>query len=127
MSPEQVTLKPAVYVVSCGTLHAIVKEFVYSRSIKEFTRTRSEMSEHSRIELLVFEERGKPEYPEKNLLEQSREPTTNSTDIIDTGSGNRTRDTLMEGGHSHHCTIPAPRLHHPCSLDSHRCFYVLFF
>jgi len=25
--------------------------------------------------MLVFEERGKPEYPEKNLLEQSREPT----------------------------------------------------
>jgi len=23
----------------------------------------------------VFEERGKPEYPEKNLSEQSREPT----------------------------------------------------
>jgi len=29
--------------------------------------------------MLVFEERGKPEYPEKNLSEQSREPTTNST------------------------------------------------
>ena len=28
---------------------------------------------------LVFEERGKPEYPEKNLSEQRREPTTNST------------------------------------------------
>ena len=27
--------------------------------------------------MLVFEERGKPEYPEKNLLEQRREPTTN--------------------------------------------------
>ena len=26
-------------------------------------------------------ERGKPEYPEKNLSEQSREPTTNSTHI----------------------------------------------
>ena len=25
--------------------------------------------------MLVFEERGKPEYPEKNLLEQEREPT----------------------------------------------------
>jgi len=30
---------------------------------------------------VVFEERGKPEYPEKNLSEQSREPTTNSTHI----------------------------------------------
>jgi len=29
--------------------------------------------------MLVFEERGKPEDPEKNLSEQSREPTTNST------------------------------------------------
>jgi len=27
--------------------------------------------------MLVFEERGKPEYPEKNLWEQRREPTTN--------------------------------------------------
>ena len=31
--------------------------------------------------MLVFEERGKPEYPEKNLSEQMREPTTNSTHI----------------------------------------------
>ena len=33
------------------------------------------------LEKLVFEERGKPEYPEKNLLEQGRRPTTNSTHI----------------------------------------------
>ena len=41
------------------------------------------MSVRSRIklEMLGFEERGKPEYPEKNLSEQSREPTTNSTHI----------------------------------------------
>ena len=32
-------------------------------------------------QMLVFEERGKPEYPEKNLSEQEREPTTNSTHI----------------------------------------------
>ena len=31
-------------------------------------------------QMLVFGERGKPEYPEKNLSEQSREPT-NSTHI----------------------------------------------
>ena len=31
--------------------------------------------------VLVFEEGGKPEYPEKNLSEQGREPTTNSTHI----------------------------------------------
>jgi len=28
-----------------------------------------------------FEERGKPEYPEKNISEQGREPTKNSTHI----------------------------------------------
>ena len=32
-------------------------------------------------EMLVFEERGKPEHPEKNLLVQGQEPTTNSTHI----------------------------------------------
>ena len=31
------------------------------------------------LEGLAFEERRKPEYPEKNLSEQRREPTTNST------------------------------------------------
>ena len=33
------------------------------------------------LEKSVFEERGKPEYPKKNLLEQRREPTTNSIHI----------------------------------------------
>ena len=33
------------------------------------------------LEMLVFEERGKPEYPEKNLTEQRREPATNSNHI----------------------------------------------
>ena len=28
----------------------------------------------------------------------------------DTGTGNRTRATLVEGECSHHCTIPAPPL-----------------
>ena len=32
--------------------------------------------------MLLFEERGKLDYPEKNLLEQRREPTTKSTLII---------------------------------------------
>ena len=27
--------------------------------------------------MLVFEERGKPQYPEKNFWEQGKEPTTN--------------------------------------------------
>ena len=29
-------------------------------------------------QMLVFAERGKPEYPEKNLSEQSREPTNSA-------------------------------------------------
>ena len=33
------------------------------------------------LKMLVFKERGKPEYPENNLSKQSREPTTNSTHI----------------------------------------------
>ena len=33
------------------------------------------------LEMLVFEERGKLEYPEENLSEQGREPTTNSTHL----------------------------------------------
>ena len=31
------------------------------------------------LEVLVLEERGKPEYPDKNLSEQRNEPTTNLT------------------------------------------------
>ena len=34
------------------------------------------------LEVLVFERRRKQEYPEKNLSEQRREPTTNSTHIF---------------------------------------------
>jgi len=33
------------------------------------------------LEMLVFVERGKLEYPEKNMPEQRREPNTNSTHI----------------------------------------------
>ena len=33
------------------------------------------------LKVLVFKERGKTEYPEKNFSEQRRKPTTNSTHI----------------------------------------------
>ena len=36
---------------------------------------------------LVFEDRGKPEYPEKNLSELWREPTTNSTPTYGVDAG----------------------------------------
>ena len=57
-------------------------------------------------QMLVFEERGKPEYPEKNLLEQSREPT-NSAHL-------RCRIRESNPGHIggrrvlYHCANPAP-------------------
>ena len=34
------------------------------------------------LKMLEFEERGKPESPEKNLSEKRREPTTNSTHVM---------------------------------------------
>ena len=55
--------------------------------------------------MLVFEERAKPEYPEKNLSEQSREPTKNSTH-----TWRRVRESnpghIGGGEHSHHYAIP---------------------
>ena len=52
--------------------------------------------------MLVLEEREKPEYPEKNLSEQSREQQTQPT--YDTKSGNQTRATLVGG----ECSDTAP-------------------
>ena len=55
-------------------------EFVYPRSTQEFLSTRLIVSVRSwsnwNLEMLVFEE-----YSEKNLSQQEREPTTNSTSI----------------------------------------------
>ena len=59
------------------------------------------------LEMLVFEERGKPEYPEKNLLEQGREPTTNSSHIW-----HRRRD--LNPGYIGGRRVLSP-LCHPCS------------
>ena len=57
--------------------------------------------------MLVFEERGKPECPEKNLSEQG-ENQQKTQPAYDTGSGNRTQATLVGGERSHHCATPAP-------------------
>ena len=57
--------------------------------------------------MLVFAERGKPEYPEKNLSEQRREPTTNSTHIW-----RRVRES--NPGHIGGRGVLSP-LRHPCS------------
>ena len=55
----------------------------------------------------VFMEGGKPENPEniprsKDKNQQQTQPT------YDTGTGNRTPATLVEGECSHHCAIHAP-------------------
>ena len=57
-----------------------------------------------------FGERGKPEYPEKNLSEQSREPTTNSTHIW-------RRDLESNPGHIGGRRVLSP-LRQPCSSNS---------
>ena len=59
------------------------------------------------LKVLVFQERGKPEYPEKNLSEQGRESTTNSTHIW-------RRRQESNPGHIGGRRVLSP-LHHPCS------------
>jgi len=54
-----------------------------------------------------FEERGKPEYPGKNLSEQGREPTTNLTHIWRQGRE-------LKPGHIGGRRVLSPLLH-PCS------------
>ena len=85
----------------------------YPRSTKEFIRTGWNVSVRSRsnwnLKVLVFKERGKPEYPEKNLSEQGREPTTNSTHIW-----RRRQDS--NPGHIGGRRVLSP-LRHPCSPD----------
>ena len=63
------------------------------------------------MEVSVFEERAKPEYPEKTLLEQGREPTTNSTH-----KWRRPRD--LNPDHIGGRQVLSP-LRHPCSAKSY--------
>ena len=59
--------------------------------------------------VLVFEEGGKPENPEKNPRNKG-ENQQQTQYTYDAGSGNRTRDTLVGGNRSHHCATPGCRL-----------------
>ena len=59
-------------------------------------------------QMLVLEEGGKPEYPEKNLSEQSREPRTNKR------SPHMTPSPGIEPG-PHWWEASALPLRHPCS------------
>ena len=60
------------------------------------------------LEMLVFMEEGKPENPEKNPWSKD-ENQQQTRPKYDTGTGNRTRATLVGGERSHHCAIPAPQ------------------
>ena len=62
--------------------------------------------------MLVFEERGKPEYPKKNLSVQG-ENQQQTQPTYDAGTENRTRATLVGGECSHHYTPPPPPTPHP--------------
>ena len=53
-------------------------------------------------QMLVFGERGKPEYPKKKTS-LSRVENQQTQPTYDAESGNRTRDTLVEGERSQHC------------------------
>ena len=59
------------------------------------------------LEMLVFVEGGKPEYPEKNSRRRD-ENQQQTQPRYGFNSGNRTRARLMGGECSHHCAIPAP-------------------
>ena len=76
------------------------------------------------LEMLVFVEEGKPEYLEKNP--RSRDENQQQTQPrCGVNSGNRTRGTLMGGEWSHHCAIPAPRIHRVGVLVVTWCFLTM--
>ena len=55
---------------------------------------------HKSNQMLVFDERGKPEYPGETSHSRVENQQTQST--YDTGCRNGTRATLLEGKCSHH-------------------------
>ena len=74
----------------------------------------SKSNQHKSNQMLIFGERGKPEYPGKNLSGQSREPT-NSTHIW------RPIRESVEGQCSHHCANTA--LINPALLETLETIY----
>ena len=54
-------------------------EICYYKHIHELVLPLPDSWSNWNLEVLVFERRRKQEYPEKNLSEKRREPTTNST------------------------------------------------
>ena len=62
------------------------------------------------LEMLVFQERGKPEYPEKHLSEQGQEPTTNSTQIWC-----RVRESTVDNRHIMVEVLRGRQMHNHCA------------
>ena len=89
-------------------------QFFRPRRTKEFTRTRSEMSVHSRIELefgfLVFGflRRGENLSTRRKTSRSRVENQQQTQPTYDAGSGNRTQATLVGGERSHYCANTAP-------------------
>ena len=61
------------------------------------------------LEMLVFEEGGKPEDSEKKPGMRMRTDNKLNSHVTPK-SGNQTWATLVGGDSSHHCTIPAPTI-----------------
>ena len=86
------------------TLLHVICNFLYSfKRLNVSVRSRSNWN----LELLIFEERGKPGYPKKNLSERRRKSTTNSTHIW---RGHRDLNPGPIGGRR----LLSP-LRHPCA------------
>ena len=117
---ERTVGRVCIYMVS-GLIIIIIIIFIYTAQIqrtfsnapynsKSFTVLKSNLQLFHQIksnQMLVFEGRGKPEYPEKTSWSRVENQQTQPT--YDAESGNRTRDTLVEGERSHHCVNPAPQ------------------
>ena len=92
-----------------ASLLALAKSIYYVDKLKRVHAFQNDL-EFGRA-ALVFEKKGKPEYPEKNLLEQERKPKTNSNHIW------RRRQDLNLG----HCdwweASALTTVRHPCSLE----------
>ena len=80
---------------------------------------------HSRsnwnLEVMVLEERGKAEYPDKNLSEQRNESTTNLT-YAWCRCWDLNRSTLVEGDCSHHCPTLVPQTVLACLKPFKLCY-----
>ena len=79
------------------------------------------------LEMLVFEERGKPKYPEKNISSRDRKDKNQqrTQPTYDAESGNRTRTALVGGECSHHYVISAPKSRRQRHRKPYLCYFAI--